>query len=153
MRRSAATLVLLASLVGLPPPAGAQAIAVTGGDVDLYVPFGPGGFGAASDQSTGLTWVGDRDDKSKITVETLIASQAFWLTVEALAPHQSDSAGPVALTAGMLPRDLVVNIKKARGANAAPGSARLRYEASVPAGSPPPSGADVHTVLFTLTQQ
>ena len=140
-------LVLLVGLGGLPSEADAQSISVSQSPVYIAVPFGPNGFGVGADESSELTWRGSNRSIAKITVHTEIASQRFSLSVEAVVrDRDGTSTGPVPLTAGMSPRDLVVDID-----SPARRRAPLRYEATAQATAA--GGSDTHTVVYTISQQ
>ncbi len=144
-------LALLAGLAGLPVEAGAQMVQVSASPVEIAIPYTPLGFGVGVDESSTLEFVGSRDQKTKMTVETTLLTATYVLSVEPLGVQRASTTGPVTLLP--IPQDLIVGIKKARGRNAQVQTATLRYEATVPTGPPPSGGYDVHTVIYTITQQ
>lgn len=147
MRLRPLALALLAGLAGLPVEAGAQMVRVTQNPVDIVVPFTGGGFGVGVNESARLIWRGSFLGVHKITVQTALPVQRYDLSVDAdVEALFATSVGPVDLSAGAPPQDFIVNIITPVGRNA-----RLRYEATAaPAAE---AGVDVHTVVYTITQQ
>ena len=119
-----------------------------GGPIELVVDGSTvvGGQAVASDASTLLLWEG-RQRPKKITVETSAPGQVYALTTELVfLIGEGDAQGEVALVDGMFPQDYVRNIRNKKN-----GFGLIQYTASVAPGQE--AGEDVHTVIYTLTDQ
>lgn len=126
----------------------------TGGNVTLQVgqPVAAGlDPTPAESSSSGLFWILSPVLTSKIIVTSVAPGQSFQLFLSASNISSGNSAGEVQLTDGMLPADLVVNVRRL----GLFGSATLNYRAEAPAelGNSASQGDDVHTVIFTWTAQ
>jgi hypothetical protein len=142
----ATALCLLAS-GGVAWQAGAQHMAVSGGDVLLEIdPEANGKKGTRErDQRTQLVWSAP-SQTTKITVETFCPGQRFDLTLRAKGISSGKSAGTVTLRDGAWPVDLIRDVRRRRS-----GKAKLEYEATI--GPNDTAGVDYHRVVFVMTAQ
>lgn len=103
----------------------------------------------SSHKNTHLHWY-KPNRQSKITVSTFCMGQLFTLQAEANNVKKGVSVGAVLLRDGMAATDFIVNIPPQEN-----GHAKITYVASatLDQGNSVESGADVHTVTFTLTEQ
>jgi hypothetical protein len=119
-----------------------------GGPIELYVDGSTmeAGQSVDSDATTLIFWEG-RQRPKKITVETSAPGQVYGLTTELVfVLGEGMPQGTVDLVDGMFPQDYVRNIR-----NKKEGFGLIRYTARVAPGQG--AGEDVHTVIYTLTDQ
>lgn len=123
------------------------------GDVDLVISSATAGSqpDAVTDETSQLQWTTEvLDPVKKITVQTNAANPAYALTVRATNVSAADGTAAGEVTLSTTAADLITGIP-AGVPLADPGSCNLRYSATASAAGG--TGADIHTITFTITDQ